>query len=104
MSNPPNKLSQIAALNTGNPAPKAGHNNETGAVKGLILSIVQSLEMQAEEREAQKEMLAKLKADHGIEPKIARKVAKLIYKKNKEELDQDAADVDALYSRLNPKA
>lgn len=103
MSTPPNKLQQIAATNqsvAGNPAPKSGHN-ETANVKGLILAIVQSLEMMDEERDTQKELLAKLKADHDIEPKVARKVAKILHKKNKKEVEEEATDVDNLYKRIS---
>ena len=96
----PNKLQSIAA---GNPAPKgsASPSNEAANVKGLILSIVQSLELIQEERDAQKEMLTKLAADHGVSPKIARKVAKLIHKKNKAEYEAEQADVERLYDRIS---
>ena len=93
------KLSKIAASNT-TTNNVVGHNGETANVKALVLSIVQSLEMIDEEREAQKELLVKLETDHGIDKKVAKKVAKLIHKKNKQEQDDEISAVDELYSRL----
>ena len=103
---PTNKLQQIAATNKTVAAPvthvvaPVGHN-ETANVKALILAIVQSLEMMDEERDAQKEVLERLFAEHSIDKKVARKVAKIIHKKNKAEFDQDKDDIDALYSRIS---
>lgn len=110
---PTNKLQQIAAGTTPvtqsttapkavvAPTPKAAGSNEAASVKGLILSVVQSLELIQEERDAQKEILAKLEADHGVSPKIARKVAKIIHKKNKAEYEAEQADVSRLYDRIS---
>ena len=77
-------------------------DSTTEIIKNLILSAVQSLEMIHEEGEAQKEIYKKLEDDFGYSPKVSRKVAKLIHKQNKPEVDQLQMEADALYSKISP--
>lgn len=82
------------------PTTKQGHNQTVQNVKNLVLGIVHSLELIDEERDAQKELLEKLDKEHGIPKKVAKKVAKLIHKQNKEEEDNTQNEVDQLYNKL----
>lgn len=100
-----NKLQQIAASNVGNgvaskATPGTNTANESQLIKAQIMAIVGSLETMDQERDHQKEMLEKLEAEHGISKKVARKVAKLVHKQNKEEFDEETAAVDALHARF----
>lgn len=66
-------------------------------VKAIILSIVAHMREQEEIKEMIKDELVVLKENHDIDPKTAKKVAKLIYKANKQEEDNLEHKVDTLY-------
>jgi len=59
--------------------------------------ISDSLTRAAAERDLQKEIYSKLKDTIGIEPKLARKVAKLYYNQNKDEVENETDEVFTLY-------
>ena len=92
-----NKLQQIAN-NTSNTVNTTV--NESQLIKAQIMAVVSSFEIIDKEREHQKEVLEKLEADHGITKKVAKKVAKLVHKQNKKEVDDEFAEVDNLHSKL----
>ncbi len=54
--------------------------NEAPVVKGKIIAIVEALEAMEDQREIVKGILETLEKDHGIEKKVARDAAKIIYK------------------------
>lgn len=97
-----NKLQQIAnnTSNTVNTTVNKNGNNESQLIKAQIMAVVSSFEIIDKEREHQKEVLEKLEADHGITKKVAKKVAKLVHKQNKKEVDDEFAEVDNLHSKL----
>jgi len=77
-------------------------SNEKTILKSKLLSIVSSLDVMDEERENIKEIVADLKAQHGIEPKVAKAVAKIL--RNPEVLQdmEDAAiAIENLYKRIS---
>lgn len=82
-------------------ADKFEASNEKAAIKGILHSIITSMQAKKEEDENIKELLLTLKSNHDIPPKIARKVASIMFKGNLEEVHEDAELVDALYDRLS---
>lgn len=101
----PSTLAQIAKTNkavaptaaqsaaAGTTAPKTTHNSDA-SVKGMIMSMVSSLETIKGEREHIGDIAGKLKAEHQIEPKVSRKTATIIHKgdRTKDEEFQDAVN------------
>ena len=89
------KLQSYTPSTTGN----AG--NEKAVIKAKLLSIVQSLQAKDAENEHIKEILGELKNDHGIEGKIARKVASILHKNNQAEKDEESRLISDLLSKIN---
>jgi predicted RNase H-like nuclease (RuvC/YqgF family) len=77
-----------------------GHN-EVSTLKAKIMSIVTSMQAMDEEKENIKELLADLKAQHEISPKVARKVAKLIHKaEGLSDLEEEYNAIEQLHQKL----
>jgi len=99
-----NKLSQLAQSGSNGastlPGAPVTQATESQLIKQKIMAIVSSMETQDAERDHQKELLEQIEANHGIKKKVARKVAKLVHKKNKQEVDEENSAVENLHERL----
>lgn len=75
-------------------------NNELNVVKQKVLSIVASLENMDDEKDQIKLVLESLKAEHGIEPKVARKVAKMLHKGDIQKFKDEADALEELLAKV----
>lgn len=75
-------------------------SNERAAIKAGIESMVQVLREQESLKETMKDTIKDLKEEHGVPPKVARAVAKMIFDGNKEEKDSEKNAIDELYEQM----
>jgi|ERR1035437_3093616 hypothetical protein len=110
MSDPVNKLAALANQTAPHAAATAvpvvaktvtQGGNEAASIKGFILQAVRSMEIAAEERDAQKEIFKELEAKHGVKSKVARRVAGFIHRKNKAETEAEHKEAADLYNKIS---
>lgn len=75
-------------------------NNEVKAVKDLFVSIVASKQLQELEKETQNDIYERLEQEHGIEKKVARDLARILHKGNKEHVDEHNRKIAAILNKI----
>ncbi len=66
-----------------------------------INSIVDQLHVQAASRDSVTGIVSELKTDYGLNPKIVRRAAKIIFDQNVEEIDQETQAVMDIIDNFN---
>jgi hypothetical protein len=69
-------------------------------IKGKFDELNNSMTRIAAEQDLIKEIYKSLKDDHGVAPKISRKLAMVYYKRNKQEIVAEHADFEEAYEAL----
>lgn len=70
------------------------------AVKSKVLSIVAALENMDAEKDHIKAVAEEVKATYGIEPKIVKKVARIIHKNNLQKIRDENELLDQLLAKV----
>lgn len=101
-----NKLASMLtqAKNT-TPAPKTAEvenkDNLKKVIKSSIKSLVQSMEAIKAEKEAMKDIVDVLKSQHGIDPKVSKKTAAILFKGDKQKHTDETNAIDELLELMS---
>jgi endonuclease III len=71
------------------------------ALKKIVESIVDELYIQAASKEKVNEALKEFKTEYGVKATIIRKVANIVYKRNKEEVEQEQDELMQLLAKVS---
>lgn len=75
-------------------------NNETKSIKNKFAALLYSNKLIEGEKEAKKEVFKALKDEHGIPPKVAKKVEKLLDKGSITEFEEEWNAIEQLYEKV----
>jgi endonuclease III len=71
------------------------------ALKKIVEAIVDELYIQAASKEKVNEALKEFKTEYGVKATIIRKVANIVYKRNKEEVEQEQDELMQLLAKVS---
>jgi hypothetical protein len=80
--------------------PNALGGNQIQTVKAEMLGIVALMEERRVIAEEINERIEKLQKENGLEKKVTRATASIMFKNNKEDADEHTAKVNALYNKI----
>lgn len=75
-------------------------DSDRKAIRQMMGEIVNSMTRDEAERDLRKELFKRLKDEYSVEPKVARKVVKAMYKGNFAEERESYEEVEALYHAI----
>jgi endonuclease III len=71
------------------------------ALKKIVEAIVDELYIQSASKEKVNEALKEFKTEYGVKATIIRKVANIVYKRNKEEVEQEQDELMQLLAKVS---
>jgi len=89
-------LEAVMSSSTGEPV--SANNKEIR--KNAIMDMVRSMELKQSEDDHIKDIAQSLMKNHGIEPKVSKRVARIIFKANRAELQEYQNKVDQLLHEI----
>jgi len=80
---------------------QAKNTEEVKIISQKIESIIHCFQLIEEENDAIKEILSDLKSNHGLKKTVARKVAKIFHKNNRQEVEEEEQQAYELLEKLS---